>query len=97
MFRVYKIKETDLNKIRIPKNYMLVRRPFEDTLFLWEIPIKTESSESEGKIDEKRGTISPSPVVDSSSIKELSKQLSIGEIKGGPAQKIIQDLLNKTH
>ncbi|MCX7966299.1 MAG: hypothetical protein N2596_06715 [Syntrophorhabdaceae bacterium] len=78
--KVYKIKENDLKKMRIPKNYILVKRPAEDTLYLWEIPGRIPRLEIAEKTEEKKETgnvVNPSPDVGKTDLFELSKKLGI--------------------
>jgi len=100
VFKIYKIKENDLKRIRMPKNYILVKRPSEPMIFLLEIPTRVEPLEPVEKKEEKKDTAkttNPSPGVEKLNPFELSKELNIGEIKTGLKQQIVQELLNVTH
>lgn len=94
--KVYRVKESDLKKIRIPKNYMMVKKPSDETIFLWEIPERIPESEHPEKKEEKKDTIKTATTTSSPdriNLFELSKQLGVGEIKSGAAQEAVKQLL----
>ena len=97
VFKIYKIKENDLKKMRITKNYILVKRPSEHVIFLLEIPVRVEPMEHVEKKEEKKDapkTSTPSPKANEQNLLELSKELNIGEIKTGLKQQIVKEFFN---
>lgn len=96
--KVYKVREGDLKKIRIPKNYIIVRKPSDETVFLWEIPARPTQPETLEKKEEKKEDIKTKTLpsnIDTVNLFEISKKLGVGEIKSGTTQEVIQQLLDK--
>ena len=98
--RVYQLKDEELKKIQMPNNYMMVKRPQEGKIYIWEFPAVTQKDEAfqkqekESKDKERPQNESKPPSIPNNLI-ELSKQLGTGQIKEGATLDALKNLLNK--
>lgn len=104
--KVYQIKESELNKMQMPQNYMIVKTPSENKVYLWEfpafVPVVTEQPKQKEKGEEPKDTqTAPKETKEtktpasSESLFELAKKLGVGEVKTGTSAEAVKALLNK--
>ena len=47
--KVYKATDYELMKLPLPLNYMIVKKPQEGTIYIWEFPVTTDKGTKEQK------------------------------------------------
>jgi len=97
--RVYHLKDEEIKKIQMPNNYMMVKRPEEGKIYIWEFPAVTQKDDAFQKQEkgskEKEGPPNEAKPPAIPNLLELSKHLGIGQIKEGTTADVLKSLLNK--
>ncbi|MCX8110374.1 MAG: hypothetical protein N3D15_03885 [Syntrophorhabdaceae bacterium] len=97
--KVYNSRDYEHKKIQMPENYMIVKRPQEEKIYIWEFPVtpkdetpQKQEKESKDKAEPQKET---KPTATTSNLIELSRQLGIGENKEATTIDVLKNLLNR--